>query len=72
MPLGVDELTVRVSVVDVVAGFGMKESVVPDGKPATENVTSELKPLIGLIVTVYVAVPPLRPRVTVDGLIESE
>jgi hypothetical protein len=72
LPLGVDELTVKVSVVDVVAGFGLKEPVVPDGKPATENVTAELKPFTGLIVTVYVAVPPLRPSVTVDGLIESE
>ncbi len=52
VPLGVDELTVKVSFVDVVAGFGLKEPVVPDGKPATENVTPELKPFIGLIVTV--------------------
>ena len=39
VPLGVDESTVKVSVVDVVAGFGLKVSVVPDGKPVTENVT---------------------------------
>ena len=52
MPLGVVERTVKVSVVDVVAGFGLKEPVVPDGKPATENVTAELKPFTGLIVTI--------------------
>jgi len=72
VPLGVDESTVKVSVVNVIAEFGLKVPVVPDGKPATENVTVEVKPFTGLIVTVYVAVPPLRPRVTVDGLIESE
>ena len=52
VPLGVDESTVKVSVVDVIAGFGLKVSVVPDGKPVTENVTAELKPFTGLIVTV--------------------
>jgi hypothetical protein len=52
VPRGVDELTVKVSVVDVVAGFGLKEPVVPEGKPATENVTAELKPFTRLIVTV--------------------
>ena len=72
VPFGVDELTVKVSVVDIIAGFGLKEPVVSDGKPATENITVELKPFTGLIVTVHVAVPPLRPTVTVDGLIESE
>jgi hypothetical protein len=52
VPLGVDELTVKVSVVDIVVGFGLKEPVVPDGKPGTENVTAELKPFTALIVTV--------------------
>jgi hypothetical protein len=52
VPLAVDELTVRVSVEEVVAGFGLKLPVVPEGKPLTENVTAELKPLVGLIVTV--------------------
>ena len=52
VPFGVDERTVKVSVVDVFAGFGPKVLVVSDGKPATENVTSELKPFSGLIVTV--------------------
>jgi len=51
VPLGVDEVTVKVSVVDVVAGFGLKEPVVPDGKSATENVTAEVKPFIGLMLT---------------------
>jgi len=52
VPLGVDESTVKVSVVNVIAEFGLKVPVVPDGKPATENVTAELKPFTGMIVTV--------------------
>lgn len=52
VPLAVDELTVRVRVEEVVAGFGLKAPVVPDGKPLTERVTAELKPLVGWMVTV--------------------
>ena len=52
MPLVVDALTVRVSVEEAVAGFGLKFPVVPDGRPLTEKVTDELKPLVGLMVTV--------------------
>ena len=50
--MAVDALTVRVSVEEVVAGFGLKFPVVPDGRPLTEKVTGELKPLVGLMVTV--------------------
>jgi hypothetical protein len=52
VPLAVDELTVNVSAEEVVAGFGLKLPVVPEGRPLTERVTGELKPLLGLIVTV--------------------
>ncbi len=48
----VEEATVRVNVEEVVPGFGLKDAVVPDGKPLTKKVTGELKPFIGLIVTV--------------------
>ncbi|HAF14620.1 MAG TPA: hypothetical protein DCK99_13170 [Blastocatellia bacterium] len=72
MPPAVDALTVRVRVEEVVAGFGLKFPVVPDGRPLTEKVTGELKPLVGLIVTVYTAVPPPRVTLTDEGLIESE
>jgi hypothetical protein len=50
--LAVVEATVRVSVEDVVAGFGLKAPVVPEGRPLTENVTAELNPLVGLMITV--------------------
>ena len=52
VPLAVEEPTVRVSVEEVVAGFGLKLPLVPEGRPLTEKVTAELKPLVGLIVTV--------------------
>ena len=52
LPFAVVELTVNVSVEEVVAGFGLKFPVVPDGSPLTEKVTGELKPLVGLMVTV--------------------
>ncbi len=51
-PRAVEELTVKVSVEDVVAGLGMKLPVVPVGRPLTDIVTPELKPPVGLIVTV--------------------
>lgn len=52
VPLAVDEPTVRVSVEEIVAGFGLKLPVVPEGRPLTEKVTAELNPLVGLMVTV--------------------
>ena len=46
VPLAVEEPTVRVSVEEVVAGFGLKLPLVPEGRPLTEKVTAELKPLV--------------------------
>ncbi len=51
-PRAVEALTFKVSVEDVVAGFGLKLPVVPAGRPLTDIVTAELKPPVGLIVTV--------------------
>ena len=51
-PRAVEELTFRVRVEDVVAGSGLKLPVVPEGRPLTESCTVELKPPVGLIVTV--------------------
>ena len=53
VPRGVEELTVTVSVDDVVAGFGLKFQLVPVGSPlTTEKEIGELKPPVGTIVTV--------------------
>ena len=52
VPRGVEELTVTVSVDDVVAGFGLKLPLVPVGSPVTDKVTGELKPPVRPIVTV--------------------
>ena len=51
-PGAVEELMFRVRVEDVVAGSGLKLPVVPEGRPLTESCTVELKPPVGLIVTV--------------------
>jgi len=51
-PGPVEGLTFRVRVEDVVAGSGLKLPVVPEGRPLTESCTVELKPPVGLIVTV--------------------
>jgi len=51
-PGAVEELTLRVRAEDVVAGLGLKLPVVPEGRPLTESCTVELKPPVGLIVTV--------------------
>lgn len=52
VPRAVEELTVRVSVEEVVAGFGLKLPVAPEGRPVIERVTGELNPPVGVIVTV--------------------
>jgi hypothetical protein len=43
---------VRLKVVLVVAGFGVKLAVAPDGKPVTVKFTPALKPPVREIVTV--------------------
>ncbi len=44
--------TVRVKVEEVAAGLGVKVLPTPEGRPLMERVTAELKPPVGLIVTV--------------------
>ena len=36
-----------------VVGFGLNTPVIPEGRPVTERVAGELKPLVGLSVTVF-------------------
>jgi hypothetical protein len=52
VPRAVEELTVIVSAEEPVAGFGLKLPVAPAGRPLTDKFTSELKPPVGVIVTV--------------------
>ena len=52
VPRAVEELTVIVSAEEPVAGFGLKLPVAPAGRPLTDKVTGELKPPVGVIVTV--------------------
>jgi hypothetical protein len=44
--------TFTLSADDEVAGFELKVPVAPDGSPLTERFTGELKPPVGVIVTV--------------------
>ena|SRR5215475_4536503 len=53
--------TVSVSVLDVVAGFGLNEAVTRFGKPEAESVTEPEKPFVGAIVIVDL---PFEPRAT--------
>jgi hypothetical protein len=52
VPLGTDDGTETVNVDELLAGFGLKLELLPDGKPLTERVTEALK-------------PPLRETLTV-------
>ncbi len=54
VPVAAVVLAVKVSVLVVVAGFGVNTAVTPLGKPDAENVTLPLKPFAGVIVTVLV------------------
>jgi hypothetical protein len=49
---------VNVNVLVEVAGFGLKPAVTPDGSVPVLKLTLPLKPLIGVIVIVLVAVWP--------------
>lgn len=57
VPVAVAALAVKVSVLAVEAGLGLKEAVTPSGKPDAESVTFPLNPLKG--VTVMMLVPGL-------------
>jgi hypothetical protein len=53
VPFASDRVAVTVSVVEEpLAGFGEKVPVTPAGRPVVDMVTGELKPPVGVIVTV--------------------
>ena len=57
-------LAVNVSVLVLVAGFGLNDGVTPVGRPDAERFTLPVNALVGVIVIVLV---PLAPCVTVAG-----
>ncbi len=70
-PATVVELTVTVSVEEVPEdGLGLKAPVAPAGRPLTDRLTAAVTPPVRLMLTVYVAVPPVAGSETEDGLIE--
>ena len=66
-------LAVRVSVLVVVAGFGLNAAVTPEGKPEADRVTLPVKPFKRVMVSALV--PPAAPFVMVrlvgDAAIEK-
>jgi hypothetical protein len=58
-PVVADALAVKVSVVELVEGFGLNAAVTPLGRPDAEKVTLPLKPFVGAIEIVLV--PPAPP-----------
>jgi len=57
-PIVAVPLAAKVSVLALVAGFGLKAAVTPLGKPDAESDTLPLNPFHGVIVTVLVCCPP--------------
>jgi hypothetical protein len=51
-------LALSVRVLEVVAGFGLKDAVTPLGSPEADKVTPLLKPFCGVTVIVLVPLPP--------------
>ena len=52
VPLGTDDGTETVNVDELLAGFGLKLALLPDGKPLTERVIEALKPPLREMLTV--------------------
>ena len=52
VPPAVEELTFMFNVEALVAGFGAKLPVAPDGRPLMDKLTDELNPPVRVIVTV--------------------
>ena len=69
VPTLADLATFRVSVLLVVAGFGLNEAVTPFGKPEADRVTLLLNPFRRVTVMVLF---PLLPRAMFKELGESE
>ncbi len=51
-------LALSVSVLELVAGFGLNDAVTPLGNPEADKVTPLLKPFCGATVIVLVPLPP--------------
>ena len=70
-PVAAVALAVKVNVLLDVAGFGLKATVTPLGRPDAEKVTSPVKPFAGVIVIALVLVPPCTTA-TLLGLADKE
>jgi hypothetical protein len=62
-------LAVSVSVLEEVAGFGLKTAVTPFGSPEAARVTLPEKPLAGVMTTVLLPLAPPSEMVTVLGAV---
>ena len=65
VPVVAVALAVNVSVLDDVAGFGLKDAVTPLGRPEAARLTLPLNPFAGVMLTVLV---PLVPCTTFNTL----
>jgi len=72
VPVVAVELAVKVSVLVVVAGFGLKAAVTPVGKPVAVIVTLLVNPFKRVMVTVLVPLAPPLVIVTLVGDAASE
>jgi hypothetical protein len=69
VPVRVNRLTVKVSVLVVVVGFGRNAAVTPVGMPEAVNLTLPANPLDGITVIVLVPrVPWVTVRLTGDAV----
>jgi hypothetical protein len=57
-PVEAELLELSVRVLELVAGFGLKDAITPPGSPDADNVTPLLKPFCGVTVIVLVPLPP--------------
>ena len=64
LPVAAVLLAVNVSILVLVAGFGLNEAVTPVGRPEAASVTAPVNPAVGVTVILLV---PLAPCVTVAG-----
>jgi hypothetical protein len=58
VPVAAVLLAVNVSVLVLVAGFGLNDAVTPVGRPDAARVTAPVYPLIGVTVMVLFPLPP--------------
>ena len=58
LPVAAVLLAVNVSVLVLVAGFGLNDAVTPVGRPDAASVTAPVNPLIGDTVMVLFPMPP--------------